>query len=280
MASRIQQIANELLDTVEGEFDLMETLAVPLPIIVIAEILGVDAADRADFSRWSRDGALAFDPFLAPDVAKRALRSAEELHAYLTETAEARRLAPRDDLITQLVHARDGDHSLSSEELVDVVSLLLGAGNITTTDVIGNAALALLRHPDQYSMVAATPCMAAGAVEEALRFDSPVLLTDRIASHDTEVGGCPVRKGEWILLGLAAANRSEGDDFDITRTAHHQSFGGGTHFCPGAPLARLEAGLALSTLATRFPHLSLCEQKLDYHGAVGFRGLTELRVRP
>jgi hypothetical protein len=284
IAGRIQEITDSLLDDAGDEFDVMTALASPLPIIVIAEILGIDPADRDDFGRWSRDGALLFDLFLPPEVLARVATSGEELRAYLAAVIEARRVEPRDDLISALVAARDDGDRLTTGEMIDVIALLLGAGNITTTDLIGNAVLALLSDPEQWHALTTDPSLAGAAVEEALRFNSPVLVTSRVTLADVEVGGCPFKKGEWVTLGLAAANRgervaSDPDRFDITRPpTHHLSFGGGAHFCLGAQLARVEATTALRTLATRFPDLALAEQDIAWRRALGFRGLDSLRV--
>ena len=162
--------------------------------------------------------------------------------------------------------------------------LLLAAGNVTTTDLIGNGVWALLRHPDQLRKLRDDPSLIKNAVEEILRFESPVVQTARIPMDDAEIGGCPMRRGESILASLAAANRDphvypEPDRFDITREdVHHHSFGGGVHFCLGAPLARLEAQLAIVALVQRFPDLRLTAESLEWLPLPGFRGLARLRV--
>jgi cytochrome P450 len=162
--------------------------------------------------------------------------------------------------------------------------LLLAAGNVTTTDLIGNGIWTLLRHPDQLQKLRDTPSLIRNAVEEILRFESPVVQTARIPPEDIEIGGYPMRRGESVLASLGAANRdprvySEPDRFDITRpNAHHHSFGGGAHFCLGAPLARLEAQLAILAVVQRFPHLRLANEALEWHARPAFRGLARLRV--
>jgi cytochrome P450 len=281
----IEQIASSLLDAVadESSFDLMTTFADPLPVLVIGEVLGIDPADRAQFKRWSDDLVLAFDPFLPADTVQRVVQSGADLRSYFTAHVEDRRRAPRDDLTSALVHSHDADERLSMEELLSLLSLLLIAGNVTTTDLIGNAVLALLEHPDQLAILRGDRSLTTNAVEEALRYDSPVLLTDRIPVDDTQVAGCPMKRGQWLWPVLAAANRDpsvhpEPDRFDITRERiDHLSFGGGPHYCLGAPLARLEAQIALSALLDRYSSITLDPNRSPRRKIVpGFRGLAEL----
>lgn len=289
LAPRVQAITDDLLGgVVKGEpFDLVTSFASPLPIIVIAEMLGIDPARRDDFKRWSDDLVLGFDPFLAPDVAERVLASSGELDDYLREVVVDRRREPRADLTSALVAAQDGDGDrLSDDELVNALRLLLAAGNVTTTDVIGNGVIAFLEHREQWTKLCAHPELVGNAVEEILRYDPPVLLTDRIPVDDVEVGGCPISAGRWIWPALAAANRDpeahpDPDRFDIERPdTDHVSFGGGPHLCLGAPLARLEARTAFSALATRFPDLRFADpgSPREYKSAPGFRGVKELWV--
>lgn len=287
---RIQAKVDRLLDamaTADGPVDLITSLATPFPITVIAEILGIDPADQADFKRWSDDGTLTFDPTLPPDVAERVATSVVELHGYLAAAIKARRAAPGDDLISGLVAVQDADGTqLSDEEAISSISLLLLAGNITTTDLIGNGVLALLQHPDQLAALLADPLLITNAVEEMLRFDPPVLATDRIPTADIELGGCPIAKGEWLWPVLSSANRDpavhpDPDRFDIGRSdIHHVSFGGGAHLCLGAPLARMEAQIAIGSLLARFPRIRLADPTapLRYKAFPGFRGLAELEV--
>lgn len=287
---RIQATVDTLLDamaTTDGPVDLITSLATPFPITVIAEILGIDPGDQADFKRWSDDGALSFDPMLPPDVAERVATSTGELHAYLADAINARRAAPSDDLISALVAAQDADGTqLSDAEAVSSISLLLLAGNITTTDLIGNGVLALLQHPDQLAALLADPSLLPNAVEEMLRFDPPVLATDRIPTADIEVGGCPIAKGQWLWPVLTSANRDpavhpDPDRFDIRRTdIHHVSFGGGAHLCLGAPLARMETQIAIGSLLARFPKIRLADptEPPHYKSVPGFRGLADLHV--
>jgi hypothetical protein len=288
MRSSIEEIAASLLDAVgeRREFDLVSAFSDPLPVLVIGAMLGVPAADRAQFKRWSDDLVLGFDPFLPTDAAERLLRSSLELREYFSALVEDRRTSPRDDLTSALAHAHDADESLSTDELLSLLSLLLVAGNVTTTDLISNCVLALLQHPEQLALLRADRSRLGNAIEEALRYDSPVLVTDRIPTEDTSVGGCPVSRGQWIWPLLGAANRdpavhADPDRFDITRERiEHVSFGGGPHYCLGAPLARLEAEIAVGALLDRFAVIELDPALPPRRKTVpGFRGLAELQVR-
>jgi cytochrome P450 len=286
MRPRIQQVVDELLDAVERNdtFDLIASFAGPLPTIVIAEMLGVDPADRDDFKRWSDDGVLGFDPLITPEMRARMEQSGAELEAYFRRAIAERRANPRNDLITSLIQAEEDGDTLTDEEILIMCALLLAAGNVTTTDLIGNGVLALLRNPDQYRMLREDPSLVRNAVEEMLRYDPPVTQTGRIPLQDVDVAGVPIAAGQSINPQLAAANHDparydEPDKFDITRQdTHHQSFGGGAHFCLGAPLARLEAQIAIATLTRRFPSLRLADEPLEYRRIPSFRGLAKLTV--
>ncbi len=251
MAPRIQEIVDDLLDRVAPAdgFDLIEDFAGPLPTIVIAEMLGVDPADRRDFKRWSDDGVMAFDPLLSDEMKERVVASSAELDAYFRRAIAERRSHPRDDLISSLIAVEEGGVRLTDEEIVTMCGLLLAAGNVTTTDLIGNGVRALLEHRDQFELLRADPSLIKNAVEEMLRYDSPVTETGRIPLSDVAIRGCPMASGDSLVPILGAANHDpdvypEPHRFDIARAdTHHHSFGGGIHFCLGAPLARLEAQL-------------------------------------
>ena len=262
LEARIRTLAHELLAAVAvpGEVELMGALAVPLPVMVIAEILGIDPARRADFKRWSDEilAAIAAPP--SPELRARLERSFLERAAYLEEVIEARRLAPRDDVISALVQAEAGEDVMSEDEVGNFLVLLLVAGNETTTNLIGNAVLALLDHPPVLDTVRTIPDLVPDLVEETLRYDSPVQLTLRRATCDVELAEGKVCAGETVALLLGSANRDElqfeePDRFDLGRRAPHLAFGYGTHFCLGAHLARIEAELALRALLARFPRL-------------------------
>jgi cytochrome P450 len=288
MTPRIREIVDELLDAVaeKESFDLIGEFSSPLPIIVIAEMLGVDPGDRADFKRWSDDSILGFNPFLGDEDRARMVASDHEFSEYLGRIIAERRESPRDDMFSGLVLAEEEGDQLSDNEVASMVALLLVAGNVTTTDLIGNGVLALLQHPDQLARLREDPSLIQNAVEEMLRYDTPVMNTGRIPVEPANVGGCPIGAGQSIMPSLAAANRDpsvypDPDRFDITRQdTHHHSFGGGVHYCLGAPLARLEAQIGIGRLVERFPGLRLAEQILEWKSIPAFRGLARLIVLP
>ena len=286
MVPRIQEIVDELLDAVAGRdrFDLIAEFAGPLPTIVIAEMLGVDPADRDDFKRWSDEGVRLFDPTLTPEERQRVMESQATLDEYFRRTIAARRAQPRDDLISSLIAAEEAGDQLSDDQIVTMCGLLLAAGNVTTTDLIGNGVLALLRHTSELEKLRADPSLIANAVEEMLRFDSPVLQTGRIPMADIAFSGLTIPSKQSITPQLGGANHDpsvypEPHRFDITREdVHHHSFGGGAHYCLGAPLARLEAQIGIATLVDRFPNLRLTDEPLEYRRIPSFRGVVKLDV--
>ncbi len=265
MRPRIRQVAATLLDGLDGApaFDLIERYAGPLPTIVIAEMLGVDAADQALFKHWSDGLVQVFNP--APTAAQRQRLSeaSQGLLGYLARVVEERRRSPREDLVSALVAVEEAGERLTAREIVTTCNLLLLAGNMTTTDLIGNGTLALLEHPAELAKLRARPELIGQAVEETLRFDPPVAQTARIATGPAAVAGCPMAAGDSISLSLLAAGRDpalhgQPHRFDIERTdTTHASFGGGVHFCLGAPLARAEAQIGIGLLLERFPGLAL-----------------------
>jgi cytochrome P450 len=286
---QVRQVARRLVDQIEaagpGEFDLMEALASPLPAIAIAELLGVDTAMQARFKQWSVAASDAFfSPFGGEELKRAGLAAGEALRAFFEDEIEKRRRHPSHDLIGRMVEAeREGD-KLTQDEIVSLCNLLLIAGNVTTTDLIGNGVRALIEHPEELAKLRERPERIENAVEEMLRFDPPVQTTGRIASRDMEIDGIPIRKGESITLHLAAANRDpavypDPDRFDIEREdTHHQSFGGGTHLCLGAHLARLEAQEAIGALIGRLPELRATGRS-TYKQIPGFRGMSEYGLR-
>jgi hypothetical protein len=285
---RVADVADELLDAVADapEFDLIESYASPLPIIVIATMLGVDAADVGDFRRWSKALANVFSPIRSPEFLAALKANADELSAYFERAIATRRAAPRGDLISAMIAVEEGGDTLSTQEIVTMCNLLLLAGNLTTTDLIGNATLALLRAPDQLAVVRANPARMADAIEETLRLDPPVMQSLRIPLAPREIGGCPVRAGEALTTFLMAASQDPAlhEDplrFDIDRADKtHFAFGGGVHFCLGAPLARAEADIALTRLFARFPGLALTGAPIERNISAAFNGVQQLWVRP
>jgi cytochrome P450 len=283
---RIQAIADELLDAVEarGEMDLSAEYAFPLPITVIAEMLGVPHEDHTRFQEWS-DAIIT--PALADDEMERFFAQMGDFVAYLTEFFAARRAEPRDDLVSALLAARDEADALSESELFSTVVLLIVAGHETTVGLIGNAVVGLLAHPDQLAQVRADPSLLPGAIEEVLRYEGPVERTlNRWAATDVELGGHTIRRGELVIAILNAGDRDpehfpEPDRLDVCRAdTKHLAFGRGSHYCLGAPLARLEAEIALETLFRRLPGLRLAVEpnQLEWRPTPGFRRVAALPV--
>ena len=283
---RIQEIADDLLDQMEprGEADLVDSFAFPLPIIVIAELLGIPAEDRDRFRVWS-------NTFVSPSLGEEALgvflEHTREFLTYLTELFEQRRAEPRDDLVSALLQAEEQGDSLKENELFSMMILLIVAGHETTVSLIANSVLALLTHPEELERLQRDPSLVAAAIEELLRYDSPVERTiTRWAATDVELGGHTIRRGDFVIAVLGSANRDperfpSADTLDLDREdVRHIGFGRGKHFCLGAPLARVEAEIALTTLLRRLPGLRLAvpPDALRYRPVPLFRSLASLPV--
>jgi cytochrome P450 len=286
----VRELVTELLEAAGEEPEIVEDLAYPLPLTVIADLLGVPREDAPRLREWSVVLTRALDPSIAltgrpPEGIEQRVAVMEEFRGYFTELTDRRRREPRDDLLSALVAAEDQGDRLSTEELLTTCVLLLVAGHETTVNLIANGVLALVRHPEQLALLAADPELAPGTVEEVLRYDPPVQLTARVAGEDLAVGGVRLEPGSLALLLLAAAGRDpaanpDPDTFDIRRPSpRHVAFGHGIHFCLGAPLARLEAQLALAEFARRFPAGRLADEEVRYRDTITLRGLAELRVR-
>jgi pimeloyl-[acyl-carrier protein] synthase len=283
---RIEAIVAELLDRVgdAGEMDVVEDLAYPLPVTVICELFGVPERDRDRFRAWSRELVRLLDPLVPTDSLERALRARQALRDYLRELIAERRAHPAGDLLTALIAAEDQGRQLSEPELVSMCVLLLVAGHETTVNLIANGTLALLRHPEARAGLRADAELPGSAVEELLRYDSPVQFTSRHALADLEIGGRRVRAGETVIAVLGAANRDpaqfpDPDRLDLTRAPNrHVAFGGGIHFCLGAPLARVEARIAIGALLARLPGLELGPRPPVRRDTVTLRGLASLPV--
>ncbi len=285
---RIREITAGLLSDVtnSSELEAMATLANPLPVIVIAELLGVSADDHAQFKRWSNDLISSFGQEMATGPSPAGLAAKDDLRRYLAEAIKQRSANPADDLISALVTARDESDALSENELLAFVVLLLLAGNETTTNLIGNGLLALCRHPEQQQRLRENRELIPKAIEEMLRYDPPVQMTIRVPTVDTNVGGTDIAAGTVAFILLAAANRDPAhfatpDQFDVARDPNeHVSFGEGIHFCLGAPLARLEGAIAIESMLSKFPRLQLAnpQAKMEYRGSMALRGLAELRL--
>jgi pimeloyl-[acyl-carrier protein] synthase len=262
---KIEALVGEALDRAAGRggLELIDDLAYPLPVTVIADMLGVPPEDWHRFREWSRVLVANLDPLTMHEPQRIAsfVAARDGLAGYLRGVVAERRREPRDDLISALIAVEERGDVLGERELIVMLNLLLVAGHETTVNLIGNGVHALLRHPDQLALLRERPELIESAVEELLRWDSPVQLTSRVAIAEFELGGRGIRRGEMLLMLLGGANRDpeqfpDPDRLDITRSPNqHLSFGRGVHFCLGAPLARLEGQIAIRSLVTRFPAL-------------------------
>lgn len=285
----VEKIVEGALDRLEGRetFDLMAGFALPIPIDVIASILGVDHERLPEFRDWSEGVIQGLNPLRTPEQTAHMERASVALAEYMTAHLAERRANPQDDLVSDMAALQAAGAPLTDVEVVTNLSTLLVAGNLTTTDLIGNAVRIFLTHPDELAKLKGDPSLVAAAVEETLRFEPPVDITGRIASRDMEVGGCPIHATQAMNLSLRGANRDpqvfeQPDRFDITRKkSPHVAFGGGAHICIGAPLARLEAQVALAGLFARFPNLCLADPEAApvWRTLPFFRGLERLEVR-
>ena len=285
-------LVDEMLDRVaeKGRFDVVADLAYPLPVAVICRLLGVPLEDEPQFSSASALLAQGLDPFVTftgevPDGYQDRMRAGRWLRDYLRGLVHRRRASPADDLISLLIAVEESGDQLDEEEIVATCNLLLIAGHETTVNLIGNAVLAMLRHPHHWRALGDDAARAPAIVEETLRYDPPVQLVGRIAGEDiTVAGGIEVPKGDSLMLLLASAHRDPAvterpDEFDPGRASiRHLAFGHGAHFCLGAPLARLEAAVALSAFAKRFPNIALDGDPV-YKPNVTLRGMAQLPVR-
>jgi len=281
-------MVDDLLDRARdaGSLDAVADLAYPLPVAVICRMLGVPIADEPQFSRASALLAQGLDPFITftgelPENFAERMEAGHWLRAYITDLVSERRSAPRDDLISALIAAEEDGDQLTSEEIVATCNLLLIAGHETTVNLIANAILAMQREPRHWAALASDPDRAPSIVEETLRHDPPVQLAGRTAADDMTIGGVTVPKGDTMMLLLAAGHRDptvfdRPDVFDPDRDdQRHLAFGHGVHFCLGAPLARLEARVALSAVTRRFPDATLAGEPV-YKPNVTLRGMASL----
>ncbi|MBW2233669.1 MAG: cytochrome P450, partial [Deltaproteobacteria bacterium] len=279
---RVREIVDELMSGMRDvrQFDLVQGLAIPLPMIVIAEMLGVEPERRYDFKRWSDSlvsgisGSGRGQSFAESGFAE----TMQQLSEYLQEVAEKRKAEPRDDLITALVRAEEGEGTLSAAQVVMFAIVLMVAGNETTTNLIGNTVNALLDHPDQLDLVVRDPSLIPALVDESLRYQSPIQFLFRRATQDTEIAGVEIAKGALVAPLLASANRDErqfenGDVFDITRNAQgHVAFGLGVHYCLGSHLARLEGRVAFEAIVPELSRLRRRDAKVEYVDSFLVRG--------
>ena len=311
----VQKIVDGLLDDLKSApvKDVIRGLAYPLPVMVIAELLGLPQSDRARFKQWSDDlfAILGTVRHKSTALLEQAAQSLDELTDYVKTLSHQRRENPRDDLLTallsvtededdeacphphvsalphttgELVRDREAPSTLTAEELVSNINILLSTGHETTTHLIGNGLLALLQHPDQLQKLREKPVLLGSAIEEMLRYDNPVQITYRSALEDASIAGRSICKGDLVNTIIGSANRdperfSDPDGFKIERNeGRHLGFGIGIHFCIGAPLVRLEAEVVFETILRRFPHFSLATEKLEWQEHPIFRGLKSLPV--
>lgn len=288
----ITRLVEELLDSMSGTVDLIEALAFPLPFAVISEMMGLpDGAEHLRMRELTGTIVRSLEPVSDPELAARIMAADTELRQLCGDIVGWKRRNPGDDLLTALIRAEDDGDVLDDDELVAQVALLYVAGHETTVNLIGNGVLALLRNPEQLDLLRRTPELAGNAVEELLRYDSPVQNSRRITLAPYDVDGRTIPAGSFVLAGLGSANRDErhwGPDADRLRLDRpdargHLSFGAGVHHCLGASLARLEGRIALQRLVERFPRLELDDSVdgvdgIQWNGRINLRGLTRLPV--
>lgn len=285
LGPRIQEIVDELLDAAAGKerFDLIRDFAFPLPVIVIAEMLGIPAEDRDRFEVWSNDLALAVEPILSDEEVERVERASDGIVAYFEGIIEQRRKRPEEDLLSALLAAEEEGDRLSHDELLGTLMLLLVAGNETTRSLIGNGMLALLEHPDQLQRLRESPQLLETAIDELLRYDSPVQFIVRVALEEMEFRGRRFRAGQRIMVLVGAANRDptvfvNPGALDIGRKEKsHISFGRGIHYCLGSPLALLEARVAFANLLARFSSIELVSRPA-FKDQIVLRGVESLWI--
>ncbi len=285
LRTRIVALVDELLDDFgPGDVDVMDALAFPLPVTVIGEMLGVPAEDRPGLRPLVRAVTAVLELAVTPAALAEAAAADDRLEEYFAGLVAERRARPRDDLLTKLIEAEDKGDQLSERELISTAILLFAAGFETTTHLIGNGLLALLRHPDQLARLRADRSLVRPAVEELLRYDSPVQIAARTAYEDLSIGGQRIDAGGLVLAMLGAANRdparfADPERFDVARDeGPPMSFGGGIHFCLGAALARLEGQIVLDRLLDRFGVMELIGVPA-HRDSLTLRGLVDLRVR-
>lgn len=284
---RIQTLVDDMLERAgsEEEMDVVAAIAGPLPIRVICEMLGVPEDGRERVMRWSHELLPSFGPIMSTEQLRKISVTMTEFSRYIEELLTWRKAHPQRHLLDDLIAARDSGNRLSDAELVSTCILLVFAGHLTTVQLIATGVLTLLRHPQQAERLQNDPSLYATAVEEILRFESPLQVVNRTASEDLEIGGKRILKGQMVLISLVAANRDpeqfpQPETFDIARTPNrHISFGYDCHYCAGAPLARLEAQIALETLFRRYPNLELGGDRLHRDRNLLLRGLKSLKVR-
>ncbi len=283
---RVEQLVDEALDGNESEWNVIDQLAFPLPFQVITELLGAPETDTTQLREWSGTVVRSLEPVTDPELMRAIAAAGDNIFGLVSEMIAWKRANPGDDLLSALIAAEEDGDKLSEEELAEQVALLYIAGHETTVNLIGNGTLALLQHRGQLERLRSDSTLDAQAVEELLRYDSPVQNTRRITLSDITVGGKEIPAGAFVVLGLASSNRdpqkwgSTAEDLDLGRegAGQHVSFGGGHHFCLGSHLARLEGEVAITRLIRRFPRIDLAGEPV-WNGRINLRGMTHLPVR-
>ncbi|MEG4806312.1 cytochrome P450 [Microcoleus sp. F8-D3] len=286
MRPHIQEIVDELLDKVrhKGSMDIVAELASPLSVSVISKLLGIPKEAQQQLHQWTNVLSRILDPLVSLKEYEAMNQATEEIQEYLRTLIAAREKAPQEDLISNLIAAKEQSDRLSQKELLAICTLLFGAGEETTGNTIGNGMLALLQHPNQMGQLKREPTMIQSAVEELIRYDSAIQMLTRIATDNLEIGNQTIKAGEKIVLCLGAANRdpaqfSNPDELNINREQnHHLAFADSIHYCLGAALARVETQVAINTLIQRFPDLKLASNKQEWKKSIVIRGLKSLSV--
>jgi cytochrome P450 len=282
----IAAVVDGLIDEIgEGEIDLVGDLALPLPIMVIGELLGISHADRYQCRAWTDRIGHVIDPIVTPDTQVAMNQAATEFSAYLAEQIQVRRANPGPDLLSSLVTMDDSGDRLTDDEIIANVLLLFIAGHETTVNLIGNGMLALLQHPEQLSLLRENPDLMSQATEELSRYDSPVQIAARIMATDVTLGETKIPAGAKVMMIYGAANRdparyADPDRLDLSRTGVKSlTFGGGPHFCIGAPLARLEVATVFTELLERYQSIELATDEFSWRANFNLRGLNKLPLK-
>ena len=283
---RIVEIVDGMLSAAleRGSLDVMHDIAEPLPVLVICDLMGVPVEDQAQFKPWSEAIARMLDNNVSEAQLAQAIPAVMGFVGYFAQLIEERKVTPREDLLSALIQAESEGEKLNQQELFAMIILLFIAGHETTTNLLGNGTLALLRNQDQLQLLRDDPSLAVAATEELLRYDSPVQITMRTATTDLEINGIPLAKGESVICGLAAGNRDpryveSPEELRLERgKPAHLSFSNGMHYCLGAPLARLEGQIAFSAMATRLSSMELTDERPPYRDHFVLRGLASLPV--
>ncbi len=286
MRPHIQEIVDELLDKVrhKGSMDIVADLASPLSVSVISRLLGIPKEAQQQLHQWTNVLSRILDPLVSLEEYEAMNKATEEIQEYLRTLIAEREKTPQEDLISNLIAAKEQNDRLSQKEILAVCTLLFGAGEETTGNTIGNGMLALLQHPNQMELLKREPTMIQSAVEEIIRYDSAIQMLTRIATDNLEIGNQTIKAGEKIVLCLGAANRDpaqfpEPDQLNINRNPnHHVAFADSIHYCLGAALARVEAQIAINTLIQQFPDLKLASNQMEWRHSIVLRGLKALPI--